>query len=88
MSEHSPQAMADRVVAQAARQRWRSGEQPPTRAQVAMVLHALADHTLLETARAFNRDYRPGLVDERWPSSLSTARFFHRMADSIEDGLS
>ena len=52
---------------------------PPTRLQVAAVLHALADHTaILEMLK-----HRP---DPRspWPEATSIGRWFHDVGDELE----
>ncbi len=57
-----------------------------TRAQVAVVLHALADHSALEAARVYSRDYPPGSgqPDTSWPTSLSIGRWMHDVAGQLE----
>lgn len=54
-------------------------EQAPTLAQVAMVLHALADHTLLMRALTFDPDDGP------WPQATSVGRFLHAYGDRFDD---
>jgi hypothetical protein len=55
-----------------------------TRQEVAVVLHALADHTMLEAAREWRRD------DDGapWPTSRSVGRFLHDTADQLEQEVS
>lgn len=55
------------------------GVEPLTAAQVAVVLHALADHTALMAALA----YRPDPMS-RWPEALSVGRWLHDTADQLE----
>lgn len=56
------------------------GKFPPlTPGQVAVVLHALADHTALEAAREWR--YEP---DAPWPRSRSIGRWLHDTADQLE----
>jgi hypothetical protein len=52
----------------------------PSRMQVAMVLHALADHTALEAAREWRYE-----GDAPWPRSRSIGRWLHDTADQLED---
>jgi hypothetical protein len=75
---------ADRLMGQIQHQRWRTPDTPPpNEAQVAMVLHALADHTALEAARVYDRT-RDGKEDDLWPTSLSIGRWLHDLGDYIE----
>jgi hypothetical protein len=55
-------------------------EGPPTQAQIAMVLHALADHTSLLVALNFDPP-----VDGFWPEASSVGRFLHHYGDYIND---
>lgn len=50
-----------------------------TRAQVAVVLHALADHTAIAEALRWRRP-----VDGLWPEETSVGRWFHDVADQLE----
>lgn len=63
------------------------GTERLTAAQVAVVLHALADHTALEAARVYSRDYPPGSgrPDTSWPTSTSIGRWLHDTASQLED---
>lgn len=61
---------------------------PPTPQQVAMVLHALADHTALEHARVWDRRAdRLGstIEDSPWPTTTSIGRWLHAVGDDIDD---
>lgn len=49
-----------------------------TRDEVAVVLHALADHTALEAARTHRRP-----DDGHWPTSTSIGRWLHDVADQL-----
>lgn len=51
------------------------GEEEPTLRQVAMVLHALADHTLIQEAMRFDQPEGP------WPLATSVGRFLHAYGD-------
>lgn len=51
-----------------------------TREQVAVVLHALADHTALMAALNYRRD-----DTSPWPESVSLGRWFHDTANDLED---
>lgn len=55
------------------------GIQLLTREQVAVVLHALADHTAIQAALVWR-------VDETspWPMATSLGRWFHDTADHLE----
>lgn len=55
------------------------GVEPLTREQVAVVLHALADHTALVAALAHRRD-----ESSPWPDVLSIGRWLHDVADRLE----
>jgi hypothetical protein len=55
-----------------------AGVEPLTPEQVAVVLHALADHTALEAARVYLPDSSP------WPTSTSIGRWLHDTADQLE----
>ncbi len=61
---------------------------PLTREQVAVVLHALADHTALEAARVHDRLERGHLGSgparvALWPTSTSIGRWLHDTADQL-----
>lgn len=62
------------------------GSEPPSRQQVAAVLHALADHTLIEYmlngARIIGAD-RAHLGDE-WALTTGVGRYLQRMGDWLE----
>lgn len=51
-----------------------------TRSEVAVVLHALADHTALEAARAYSRP-----DDGFWPTSTSIGRWLHDTGNQLTD---
>jgi len=55
-------------------------EPKPTRKQVAMVLHALADHTAIMSAL----EHRPDPTSP-WPQATSMGRWFHDVGDDLED---
>lgn len=75
---------ADRVLGSIDRERWRAPEQPaPTRAQVSMVAHALADHTLNIQMVQFS-DSSDGIA-------TNVGRWMHALGDDLDalvDGLS
>lgn len=52
-----------------------------TRTEVAVVLHALADHTAIMAALK----HRPDLSSP-WPEATSVGRWLHDVADHLEDG--
>lgn len=52
---------------------------PPSASQVAMVLHALADHTAIMTALQYRREDGP------WPEATSIGRWLHDVGDDLED---
>ncbi len=54
-------------------------QEPPNRAQIAMVLHALADHTAIQHAQTFSLD-----EDSPWPASTSIGRFLHAYGDRFD----
>lgn len=74
---------ADWLMDAVGRQAWRTGEEPPSPAQVAMVLHGLAQHAPLEQAREWDR-LRHGREDHLWPTTLSIGRWLHALGDRIE----
>lgn len=55
------------------------GVEPLTEEQVAVVLHALADHTALMAALAYRTD-----PTSPWPQSVSVGRWLHDTADQLE----
>lgn len=55
------------------------GAEALTREQVAIVLHALADHTALTAALEYRRD-----PSNPWPEATSLGRWFHEMGDQLE----
>jgi hypothetical protein len=55
------------------------GVEAPTEKQVAVVLHALADHTAIMEALKHRVD-----PDSPWPQANSIGRWFHDVADSLE----
>lgn len=59
--------------------RMHPGTEPVTRDQVAVVLHALADHTAIMAALDHRRD-----DDSPWPEALSVGRWFHDVADQLD----
>lgn len=63
--------------------------QRPTRKQVAMVLHALADHTAIMEMTRFDRlehnGSNKGEETKYWPTETSIGRWFHRVGDDLED---
>lgn len=62
------------------RQRERGFTEPlPSSSQVAMVLHALADHTAIMSAL----QHRPD-PNSPWPEATSIGRWFHDVADELE----
>lgn len=73
---------ADRLMASVA---WRipQGCPPISRDQVALVLHALADHAALEAARTYRRaSDQPG---DFHPTSTAIGRWLHDTADQLTD---
>ena len=62
-----------------------------TPVQVAVVLHALADHTALEEARVYDRREtryapdQPSRDDPYWPTTTSIGRWLHSTADALEN---
>lgn len=58
----------------------RTGEPKPTKKQVAMVLHALADHTaIMEMLK-----HRPDETSP-WKEATSVGRWFHDVGDELEE---
>lgn len=60
------------------------GTERLTPVQVAVVLHALADHTALEEARTYRRV--DGEQGDYWPTSRAIGRWLHDTADQLTDG--
>lgn len=58
----------------------RVGVPKPSREQVALVLHALADHTVIMKMLR----HRPDPTSP-WPEATSMGRWFHDVGDSLED---
>lgn len=62
------------------------GEPPPTPTQISAVLHALADHTLIEAmlhaAPEIGRDR--ARLGGRWAETTGLGRYLQRMGDWIE----
>lgn len=58
----------------------RTGEPKPSKLQVAMVLHALADHTAIMKMLK----HRPDPTSP-WPEATSIGRWFHDVADELEE---
>lgn len=78
----------DRLMQQVQRQNWRRPDVPaPTPHQVAMVLHALADHTALEQARVWDRTENDGSGNETTfcPTSTSIGRWLHAFGDLLDE---
>jgi len=57
-----------------------TNEPKPTRKQVAMVLHALADHTAILAMLK----HRPDPTSP-WPEATSIGRWFHDVGNNLED---
>lgn len=55
------------------------GETPPSAIQVAIVLHALADHTAIMQMLA----YRPDSTSP-WPQATSAGRWLHDVGNDLE----
>lgn len=62
-----------------------AGVPVPTDAQVAMVLHALADHTAIQLALHFDRDWVAGQDSSPWPEATSVGRFLHALGDRFDE---
>lgn len=72
---------------------WRGGpylgdEEPPSRRQVAAVLHALADHTLIENMlhRAPEFGAHRAHLGGSWATTSGLGRYFQNMGDWLEYG--
>lgn len=69
-----------RLMRQISHETRRINEPIPTTGQVAMVLHALADHTAItEMLKHRPDDTSP------WPEATSIGRWFHDVGDELED---
>lgn len=76
---------ADRLMRSLDYRLSRSGTPRLTPEQVAVVLHALADHTALEAARVYSRsDLWDRDRESPWPTSTSIGRWLHDTADALE----
>src|ERR1700730_7885077 len=73
------QFASDRLMQQVKYQQRRIDEPLPTPRQVAMVLHALADHTAIMSAIEHRRDNT-----SPWPEALSVGRWFHDVGNDLE----
>ncbi len=64
-----------------------TGEPKPTRKQVAMVLHAMADHTAIMEMVKYDRrnKFHPEQEETLWPTETSIGRWFHGVGDQLED---
>ncbi len=60
-------------------QRYTKAGPPPSREQVAAVLHALADYTALISAVNYDPD-----PSDAWPAAVSVGRWLHRYGDYME----
>lgn len=76
----SDQEAADRLMRQIGYEKRRIKEPVPTRGQVAMVMHALADHTAIMAAL----NHRPDPTSP-WPEATSIGRWFHDVGNDLED---
>jgi hypothetical protein len=72
----SDQYAADRLMEQISYQQRRIPGATPTHMQVAMVLHALADHTAIMSALK----HRPDPTSP-WPEATSVGRWLHDVGD-------
>ena len=70
-----------RLLEQIANEKRRIDEPLPTARQVAMVLHALADHTAIMSALK----HRPDETSP-WPEATSIGRWLHDVGNELEDG--
>ena len=68
-----------------------TGEPKPTKKQVAMVLHALADHTAICVMVKYDRMGKaqqgedPTKETKFWPTETSIGRWFHDVGHELED---
>lgn len=97
MSKHGPQVplgdkmenASDRIMRSLDNRR--TGAAKPTRVQVAMVLHALADHTAIMQMTRYDRMGKaqqgedPKKETSYWPTETSIGRWFHAVGDDLED---
>jgi hypothetical protein len=74
------ESAADRLMRQINNQGRRIDAPRPSRKQVAMVLHALADHTAIMSAL----EHRPDPASP-WPQATSVGRWLHDVGDDLED---
>lgn len=69
----------------------RDGTPKPTPAQVAMVMRALADHTAIMQMVRYDRMGKEQQGEKSneetkwWPTETSIGRWFHGVADQLED---
>lgn len=67
-----------------------NGEKPPTRQQVSVVLHALADHTLaahLVSAEVRKIGADRAYLGEDWERASGIGRFFQKMGNALDRSL-
>jgi hypothetical protein len=69
-----------RLMRQISHETRRIAEPMPSPGQVAMVLHALADHTAIMSAL----QHRPDPTSP-WPEATSVGRWLHDVGDDLED---
>ena len=74
------QAATDRLMQQISYETRCIDEPIPTKRQVAMVLHALADHTAIMAALK----HRPDPTSP-WPEATSVGRWLHDLGNDLED---
>lgn len=74
------QEAADRLMRQISYEQRRGGETLPSKRQVAMVLHALADHTAIMVAL----QHRPDPTSP-WPKATSIGRWLHDVGNDLEN---
>lgn len=75
----SDELAAMRLMRQVSYEQRRIDEPVPTPRQVAMVLHALADHTAIMSALK----HRPDPTSS-WPEANSIGRWFHDVGNDLE----
>lgn len=65
------------------------GHPKPDAKQVAMVMHALADHTAIMEMTRYDRlehnGSNAGKESEYWPTETSIGRWFHAVGDDLEE---
>lgn len=93
-SNHGPQVAgenaSDRVMRSLDDRRF-DGHPKPDRKQVAMVLHALADHTAIMQMVQFDRMGKspqgedPKNEAKYWPTETSIGRWFHAVGNDLEE---